>query len=68
MLEGSILLNCYVNEERGQMIFVYLMNNQKPLNEEIISSHVEYLRGLETQGELILCGPFTDYPGGMVIV
>ncbi|WP_242615157.1 YciI family protein [Paenibacillus solani] len=44
------------------------MNNQKPLNEEVIMSHVEYLRGLESQGELILSGPFTDYPGGMVIV
>lgn len=50
------------------MTFVYLMHNLKPLNEEIIMSHVEYIRGLESQGKLILCGPFTDYPGGMVIV
>ncbi|MNT20917.1 YciI-like protein [compost metagenome] len=50
------------------MTFVYLMNNQKPLNKEIIKSHVEYLRGLESQGKLMLCGPFTDYPGGMVII
>lgn len=50
------------------MTFVYLMNNQKPLNKEIIKSHAEYLRGLESQGKLMLCGPFTDYPGGMVII
>lgn len=50
------------------MTFVYLMNNQKPLNQEIIKSHVEYLRGLESQGKLMLCGPFADYPGGMVII
>ena len=50
------------------MTFVYLMNNQKPLNKEIIKSHVEYLRGLESSGKLILSGPFTDYPGGMVII
>lgn len=43
------------------MTFVYLMNNQKPLNKEIIKSHAEYLRGLESQGKL-------DYPGGMVII
>lgn len=50
------------------MTFVYLMKNMKPLNKEIIKSHVEYLRGLESQGKLMLSGPFTDYPGGMVII
>lgn len=49
------------------MTFVYLMKNQKPLNEKIVKSHVEHLRGLNSQGKLILCGPFTDYPGGLVI-
>lgn len=49
------------------MIYVYLMNNKKPLNNELIKSHVEYLRALKAQGKLILCGPFTDYPGGMVV-
>lgn len=49
------------------MIYVYLMNNKKPLNSELIKSHVEYLRALKAQGKLILCGPFTDYPGGMVV-
>ena len=39
------------------MTFVYLMTNQKPLNHEIIKRHVEYLRGLESQGKLMLCGP-----------
>jgi uncharacterized protein len=50
------------------MTFVYLMNNQKPLTKEIIKSHVEYLSGLESEGKLMLCGPFADYPGGMVII
>ncbi|KAB3529406.1 hypothetical protein F8153_09235 [Alkaliphilus serpentinus] len=49
------------------MTFMYLMNNQKPLNYEVIESHVEYLKELKSQGKLMLCGPFTDYPGGMVI-
>lgn len=49
------------------MTYVYLMNNKKPINSDIIESHVEYLRLLKTQGKLILCGPFTDYPGGMVV-
>jgi uncharacterized protein len=50
------------------MTYVYLMNNENPINSDIIKSHVEYLRLLKTQGKLILCGPFSDYPGGMVVI
>ncbi len=49
------------------MTYLYLMKNQKPLNEELIREHVEHLKTLNEQGRLILCGPFTDYPGGMVV-
>ncbi|WP_099466599.1 YciI family protein [Konateibacter massiliensis] len=49
------------------MTYVYLMNNEKPLNEELIKSHVGHLKELKKQGKLVFCGPFTDYPGGMVI-
>jgi uncharacterized protein YciI len=50
------------------MTFVYLMNNQKPINNDIIKRHVEHLKELKVQEKLILCGPFTDYPGGMVVI
>lgn len=49
------------------MMYMYLMQNQKPVNRELIKSHVEYLKELKRKGKLVLCGPFTDYPGGMVI-
>jgi uncharacterized protein YciI len=49
------------------MTYVYLMNNIKPINKEIIKSHVAYLKELNNQDKLVFCGPFTDYPGGMVI-
>ena len=55
-------------KEDKSMIYVYLMKNQKPLNSDIIKSHVEHLRKLNKQCKLVLCGPFTDYPGGMVIL
>ena len=48
-------------------MYVYLMKNVKPLNEEIVKRHVEHLKELKRQGRLVLCGPFTDYPGGMVV-
>lgn len=50
------------------MIYVYLMKNQKPFDNDIIKSHVEHLRTLKNQGKLVLCGPFSDYHGGMVII
>lgn len=49
------------------MTYVYLMTNQHPLNEDLVKSHVEHLKSLNEQGKLILCGPFQDYPGGMVV-
>jgi uncharacterized protein YciI len=49
------------------MTYIYLMNNVKPLNKELIKSHVDHLKELKNQGKLVFCGPFTDYPGGMVI-
>jgi uncharacterized protein YciI len=48
-------------------MYVYLMKNEKPLNADLVRKHVEYLKLLKEQGRLVLCGPFTDYPGGMVI-
>lgn len=33
-----------------------------------IRSHIQYLRDLERSGRLVLCGPFTDWNGGMLIV
>jgi Uncharacterized protein conserved in bacteria len=49
------------------MKYVYLMSNIKPVNEELIKIHVEHLKELNRKGKLVLCGPFADYPGGMVI-
>lgn len=49
------------------MTYIYLLNDKKTLNKEVIKSHVEYLKSLNSQNKLILCGPFTDYPGGMVV-
>ncbi|SKC58648.1 YCII-related domain-containing protein [[Eubacterium] yurii] len=50
------------------MVYVYLMDNKKALSLDIVKKHVEYLKKLDELGKLILCGPFTDYEGGMVIL
>ncbi|AIQ39402.1 YciI family protein [Paenibacillus sp. FSL R7-0297] len=35
---------------------------------DIIRAHVRHLQELERSGQLVLCGPFSDSPGGMVII
>lgn len=49
------------------MTYLYLMENKKELTYQIIQQHVQYLRVLDEKGVLILCGPFQDFPGGIVI-
>lgn len=43
------------------------MNNVKPINKELIKSYEGHLKELKNQGKLVFCGPFTDYPGGIVV-
>lgn len=50
------------------MAYVYFMENKKVLNMEIVKKHVQYLKELDDSGKLLLCGPFTDYAGGMVVL
>lgn len=40
----------------------------KETTRETIQRHVEHLRKLDQEGKLVLCGPFTDYASGMVVV
>lgn len=49
-------------------MYIYLMKNLKPLTEQIVKLHVAHLKQLKEQDQLVLCGPFTDYPGGMVVI
>ena len=49
-------------------LFVMLMENKNSLNAEIVKRHVEHLRKLDDSGRLTICGPFSDYAGGMVVI
>ncbi len=48
--------------------YVILINRQKDYSIDIIKKHVEYLKQLDDNRQLILCGPFKDYDGGIVII
>lgn len=49
------------------MTYLYIMHDQKQLNEAIILEHVLHLKQLRKEARLVLCGPFTDHLGGMVV-
>ena len=51
-------------------LYVILLHNNpgKHKTGPLVHDHVLHLVELEQQGQLVLCGPFGDYPGGMVIV
>ena len=40
------------------------------INKEMVIKHVDYIRKLDNNGQLILCGPLKGYPGvaGMIIL
>lgn len=49
-------------------LFIMLMENKKQLSLDVIQRHVEHLKELDDAGKLVLCGPFSDFSGGMVIL
>lgn len=50
------------------MTYIYIMDDQNPLNKTVIFEHVQHLKQLRSEGKLVLCGPFSDHPGGMVVL
>ena len=49
-------------------VILLSVNKGKQLTEPIIREHVSHLRNLDEQKQLVLCGPFLDYKGGMIII
>ncbi len=40
----------------------------KPVSEQPLKEHVDYLLGLHERGELLMGGPFSDSSGGLVLL
>lgn len=56
------------NEDKWIRYVILLSHSGKKITEELIRSHVAHLKELDRKGQLVLCGPFLDYKGGMVII
>lgn len=44
-----------------------LMTDKNKLDSEVVKRHVEHLKKLDEEGKLVLCGPFSER-GGMVVL
>ena len=53
---------------KSGFLYLILLENKQPLNIDAIQRHVVHLKALDEEGKLFACGPFTDYPGGMVLI
>lgn len=49
------------------MLYLYLMTNKNEMIEQLIKDLFEHLKQLDAEDKLVLCGPFHDYPGSMVV-
>ena len=50
--------------------YVYMLSHipGRTRSEDLVREHVAHLELLDEKGKLVLCGPFSDYNGGMVII
>jgi uncharacterized protein YciI len=56
------------DKSESYILYVILLSKRKPFSKEVIENHVAHLKNLDEQGNLVVCGPFMDYDGGMIIV
>ncbi|MDU4698270.1 MULTISPECIES: YciI family protein [Paenibacillus] len=55
-------------EEFKRYVILLSLNPGRQLERDLIREHVAHLRELDRNGQLVMCGPFLDYKGGMVII
>ena len=53
---------------KSGLLYLILLESRLPLTFDVIEKHVAHLKALDEEGRLVACGPFTDYPGGMVLI
>ena len=56
------------SEEFIRYVILLTVVPGKTLTDDLIKAHVKHLKELDDKGLLVLCGPFTDYKGGMIII
>jgi uncharacterized protein YciI len=49
-------------------VVILLPVESRELTREVIAKHAQHLRELDVDGKLVLAGPFTDHPTGMLVL
>jgi len=49
-------------------VVILLPVESRELTSEVIAKHAQHLRELDVDGKLVLAGPFTDHPTGMLVL
>ncbi len=58
-----------MNEDKFTRYVILLTKKPgKQFTDDLIRRHVNHLKDLDDKGQLELCGPFSDYEGGMIII
>lgn len=57
-----------MNSEFTRYVILLSAVAEAETSREIVRDHVAFLRKLNTEGKLIMCGPFTSVDGGMIII
>ncbi|ODS30750.1 MAG: YciI-like protein [Candidatus Scalindua rubra] len=60
-----------MNRKKDEFIrYVVLLSHipGKSMSEKLVRDHVSHLKMLDEKGQLVLCGPFSDFEGGMVVI
>jgi uncharacterized protein len=47
---------------------ILLSNTNMKASYETIKQHVEHIKKLDDENKLIICGPFNDYDGGIIVI
>ncbi len=49
-------------------VVILLAIESRELTNEVIAQHAQHLRELDVGGKLVLAGPFTDHPSGLLVL
>jgi uncharacterized protein len=59
-----------VNNEPERIYYAVILQpvESRELTIDVITKHAQHLRELDVDGKLVLAGPFTDHPSGLLVL
>jgi len=63
-----MFVNPFNSSDRIYYAVILLPVEGRELTKEAITKHAQHLRELDNDGKLVLAGPFTDHPTGLLVL